>query len=123
MAKWMEHQQQQLGTWQVHAISAEAAQHDWEAHLAKANEDRRAAEAQRDALRRHKERLTTKVKTLERDAAQRAKAPGGRVTRPTAEGEVEGSTTKRGGGGSAAGTRFLLAGAQAWHSQAEAAAG
>ena len=31
--------------------------------------------------------------------------------------------TGRGGGGSAAGVRYLLAGAQAWHAQAEACAG
>ena len=43
-------QQQQRAMWEVRAISAEAAQRDMEACLAKANEDRRAAEVERDAL-------------------------------------------------------------------------
>ena len=37
-----------------------------------------AAEVERDALRRDKERLSTKVKTLEREAAQQARGPGAR---------------------------------------------
>ena len=44
VAEWVEQQQQQHETWQVGAISAEAAQRDLEARLAKANEDTRAAE-------------------------------------------------------------------------------
>ena len=68
---------------------------------------------ERDALRRDKERLTFKVKTLERDE-QRAKAPGGRAAGPMAEGEFQGPTAERvvvRGVPNAAGTRFLLAGA------------
>ena len=121
--EWVE-QQQQRATWEVCAISAEAAQRDLEARLAKANEDRRAAEVERDALCRDKDRLTTKVKILEREVAQRARAPGGKAPGPTAEGEAQGPTAERGvGAPNATGARFLLAGAQAWPAQAEAAAG
>ena len=81
---------------------------------------------ERDALGSDKECLTAKMKPLERQA-QRAKAPGARAPGPMAEGEAEGPTVRRvvGGGGvpNAAGIRFLLAGAQAWHTQAEAAHG
>ena len=76
-----------------------------------------------DALCRDKEHLTAKVKTLEQEAAQRARAPGGRAPGRMAQGEAEGPTPERGGAPNAAGTRFFLAGAQAWHAQAEAAAG
>ena len=44
----------------------EIAQRDLEARLANANEDHRAAEVERDALRHDKEGLITKVKTLQR---------------------------------------------------------
>ena len=110
MAKWVEQQQQHRATWEVRAISAEAAQRDLEARLAKANEDRQAAKAERDALRRDKDRLTTKVKMLEREAAPRAKGPGGRAPGSTAEGEAKGPTAETGGGGgNAAAAPFLLA--------------
>ena len=121
VAQWQQQQQQQQSEpWQVRAISTEATVRDMEQRLAEANEEKRAAEVERDALRRDKEHLTAKVKTLEREA-QRAK--GGRALGPTAEGEPEGPTAERAVGGGApnpAGTRFLLAGAQAWHAQAEA---
>ena len=70
-------------------------------------------------------RLIAKVKTLEREAAHQARSLGGpghldrrrrgrrRALRPRGWG----------GGGNAADTRLLLAGAQAWHAQTEAAAG
>ena len=102
---------------------AEAAQRDLEAHLAKANEDRQAAKVEGDTLCRNKERLTTKVKTLEREAAHRARAPGGRAPGPRVVGLAGGPMAGLGGGGNTAGTRFLLAGVQAWHAQAEAAVG
>ena len=60
-----------------------------EARLGKANKDRLAAVVERDALHRNNERFATKVKTLEREAAQQAKAPVGKARGPTAEGEVE----------------------------------
>ena len=78
---------------------------------------------ERDALRRDKAHLTAKVKTLEWEAAQQARTAGGNAPGSTAEGAAEGPTAEKGGGApNAAGTRFLLAGAQAWHVQAEAAA-
>ena len=65
------------------------------------------------------------MNTLEREARR---AKGGRAPGPTAEGEAESPRAERvvgrgGGGGNPAGTRFFLAGVQAWHAQAEAAHG
>ena len=51
-----------------------------------------------DALHHNKERLTAKVKTLEREVAQRARASAGRAPGPTAQGEAEGATAERAGG-------------------------
>ena len=90
--------------------------------LAKANDEKRAAEVECDAFCRDSEGLT-KVQTLEREA-QRAK--GGRAPRRIVEGELEGPTAERavvGGAPNPTGTRFLLAGEQAWHPQAEAVHG
>ena len=98
MAEWVQEQQKHKTRW-VRAMSAETVQRDVEAPVAKANEDKRAAEVERDALRRDKERLTAKVKTLEREAAQRARATGGMAPGPAAEGKAEGPTAERGGGG------------------------
>ena len=67
--------------------------------LAKANEDRRAAEVERDALCRDKAHLTAKVKTFEWEAAQQARAAGGKAPGSTVEGEAEGPTAEKGGGG------------------------
>ena len=69
-----------------------------------------------------KDILQAKVNTLEREARR---AKGGRVPQPTAEGDTESPRAREagGGGGNPAGTRFLLAGAQAWHAEAEAAHG
>ena len=73
---------------------------------------------------KERDRLATKVKTLERELATLRKAkpaaqPAEAVERP------EGAEAPPGdkGGASAAGVRYLLAGAQAWHAQAEACAG
>ena len=70
--------------------------------------------------------LATKVKTLERDVATSRKAkpaaqPAEAVER--AEGAEAPAPPGDKGGASAAGVRYLLAGAQAWHAQAEACAG
>ena len=81
--EWVEQQQQKQlhATWKVRAISAEAAQRDVEACLTKANKHKRAAETGCAALRRDKDRLLAKVKTLERDLAE-AQGTGGQGTRP-----------------------------------------
>ena len=64
------------------------------------------------------------VKPLEWHLAAQRKASGGRVLRPIAEGKPERPPAERGvGAPNAAGARFLLAGSQAWHAHAEAAAG
>ena len=110
MDEWVEQQQQQRATWEVRAISADTTQRDLKARLDKANEDHRAAETERDALRRDKDRLTAKSTVLEREAPRR-RAPGGKAPGPTAEGEPEGPTPERGvGAPNAAGARFLVAG-------------
>ena len=70
--------------WQVGAINADAVQRDVDARLAKANEEGQAAEVERDMLHRDKECLTTRVRTLEREAVQRARAKGGRAPGLTA---------------------------------------
>ena len=68
MAQWLQQQQQQSEPWQVRAFSAEATVKDMEQRLAQAHKDKWAAEVECDSLRRDKERLTAKVKTLEREA-------------------------------------------------------
>ena len=60
VAEWQQ-QQQQSQLWQVRVISPEAAVRDLEQRLAKANDATRAAEVERDTLRRDKERLTAKA--------------------------------------------------------------
>ena len=75
---------------------------------------------------KERDRLATKVKTLERDVATLRKAkpaaqPAEAVER--AEGAEAAAPPGDRGGASAAGVRYLLAGAQAWHVQAEACAG
>ena len=121
--EWME--QQRAGAWEARAISAEAANRDLEARLSRANEDRRDPESRLADVTKERDRLAAEVKTLERDLATSRKAkpaaqPAEAVERP--EG-AEAPPGDRGGGGSAAGVRYLLAGAQAWHAQAEACAG
>ena len=120
--EWVD--QQRAGAGEARAISAEAANRDLEARLSRANEDRRDSESRLADITKERDRLATKVKTLERDLATLRKAkpaaqPAEAVERP------EGAETPPGdrGGASAAGVRYLLAGAQAWHAQAEACAG
>ena len=50
-------------------MSAEAARRHLQARLDEAKEDRRATKTERDALRRDKDCLTTKVKVLQRETA------------------------------------------------------
>ena len=77
--EWVEQQQQlqRAGAWEARAISAEAANRDLEARLSRANEDRRAAESQLADVTKERDRLATRVKTLERDlgTARKAKPP------------------------------------------------
>ena len=109
-------------TWEVRAISAEAAQRDLEASLSKANEDRRAAEMELAAIRRDKVRLAARVKTLERELAAARRAPGGRAPGRTGKGEPESLAAERGvGAPNPSGVSYVLAGSQAWHAHGEAA--
>ena len=111
------------------AMSAEAANRDLEAHLSRANEDRRAAESRLADVTKERDCLVTRVKTLERDLGTARKAPPAPAKPPAQTGEgaegAKGPPGERagGGGGNAAGVRYLLAGAQAWHARAEACAG
>ena len=118
--------QQRAGAWEARAISAEAANRDLEARLPRANEDRRDYESRLADVTKERDRLPTNLKTLERDVAtlRRAKPaaqPAEAVER--AEGAEAPAPPGDKGGASAAGVRYLLAGAQAWHAQAEACAG
>ena len=101
--EWVEQQQQQqhCGVWVVRAITAEATNRDLEAHLSRANEDTRAAETQLAAVTRERDRLASRVKTLERVLGTVRKAAGGRQPAQTGEGAegAEGPTAERAGGG------------------------
>ena len=130
MHEWVEQQEllQRAGAWEARAINAEAANRDLEARLSRANEDRRDAESRLADVTKERDRLTTRVKTLERDLATSRKAKPPPQVAQAGEGPegAEPPPADRaggGGGGSAAGVRYLLAGAQAWHAQAEACAG
>ena len=97
--EWVE--QQRAGAWEARAISAEAANRDLEARLSRANEDRRDSESRLADVTKERDRVATKVKTLERDLATLRKAkpaaqPAEAVERP--EG-AEASSGDRGGGG------------------------
>ena len=121
--EWVE--QQRAGAWEARAISGDAANRDLEARLSRANEDRRDSESRLADVTKERDRPAAKVKTLERDLATLRKAkpaaqPAEAVERP--EG-AEAPPGDKGGVSSAAGVRYLLAGAQAWHAQAEACAG
>ena len=120
--EWVD--QQRAGAWEASAISAEAANHDLEARLSRANEDRRDSESRLADITKERDRLATKVKNLERNLATLRKArpaaqPAEAVERP--EGARAPPDDK--GGASAARVRYLLAGAQARHAQAEVCAG
>ena len=105
--EWVD--QQRAGAWEARPISAKAANRDLEARMSRANEDRRDSESRLADLTKERDRLATKVKTLERDVATLRKA------KPAAQ---PAEAVER-----AKGVRYLLAGAQAWHAQAEACAG
>ena len=105
VGEWVEqqHQLQRAGAWEVRAMSAEAANRDLKARLSRANEDRRAAETWLADLTKERDRLATRVKTLERDLGTAHKAAGAPAkppaqTREGAEG-AEGPTVERAGGG------------------------
>ena len=127
MDAWVEQQQQQRATWEVRAISAEAADRDLQARLSKANEDRRAAKSYLAVVHRDKP-LASRVKILQGDLATARKATGGRPAAQAREGAegAEGPMAQRaGGGGGTIPPAFanFFSGSQVWHAQAEAAAG
>ena len=70
--EWVE--QQRAGAWEARAISAEAANRDLEARLSRTNEDKRDAESRLADVTKERDRLATKVKTLERDVVTSRKA-------------------------------------------------
>ena len=122
--EWVD--QQRAGAWEARTISAEAANRDLEARLSRANEERRDCGSRLADVTKERDRLATKVRTLERDVATLRKAkpaaqPAEAVER--AKGAEAPAPPGDRGGASAAGVRYLLAGAQAWHAQAEACAG
>ena len=120
--EWVD--QQRAGAWEARAISAEAANRHLEARLSRANEDRRDSESRLADVTKEHDRLATKVKTLERDVATLRKAkPAAQPTEAVERAEGAEAPPGDRGGGSAAGVRYLLAGAQAWHARAEACAG
>ena len=90
----------------AHAISAEAAKRDLQARLSRANEDRRAAESRVADVTKERDRLVTRVKTLERDLGTARKAAGAPAKPPAQTGEgAEGAEAPRGeraGGGGGA---------------------
>ena len=120
--EWVD--QQRAGAWEARAISAEAANRDLEARLSRANEDRRDSESRLADVTKERDRLATKVKTLERDLATLRKAKPAAQPAEAVD-RLEGVEAPPGdrGGASAAGVRYLLAGAQVWHAQVEACAG
>ena len=123
-----QHQLHRAGAWEARAVSAEAANRDLEGRLSRANEDRRAAESRLADVTKERDRLVTRVKTLERDLGTARMAAGAPAKPPAQTGEgVEGAEGPSGerarGGGDAAGVRYLMAGAQACHAHAEACAG
>ena len=70
--EWVD--QQRPGAWEARAISAEAANRDLEAPLFSANEDRRDSGSRLADVTKKRDRLATKLKTLERDLATLRKA-------------------------------------------------
>ena len=120
---------QRAGAGEAHARSAEAVNRDLEAHLSRANEDRQTTKSRSADVTKELDCLVTRVKTLERDLGTTRKAARhqqsyrhkqGRGLRVPRLPRVRG---RGGGGGNAAGVRYLLIGAQAWHAQAESCAG
>ena len=128
--EWVEQQQllQRAGASEARAISAEAANRDLEARLSRANEDRQAVKSRLADVTKELDRLLARVKTLERDLGTARKAAGAPAKPPAQVGQgAEGAEAppgeRVGGAANVAGVRYLLAGAQAWHAQAEACAG
>ena len=120
--EWVD--QQRAGAWEARAISAEAANRDLEARLSRANEDRRDAELQVVDVTKERDRLAAKVKTLERDVATLRKAkPAAQPAEAVVRAEGAEAPPGDKGGAIDAGVRYLLAGAQVWHAQAEACDG
>ena len=104
--EWVEQRQQlqRAGAWGARAISTEAAKRDLEARLSRANEDGRAAESRSADVPKQRDRLVTRVKTLERDLGTARKAAGAPAKPPAKTGEgAEGAEAPRperaGGGG------------------------
>ena len=110
VGEWVEqqHQLQRAGAGEVRAMSAEAANCDLDARLSRANDDRRATETRLAEVTKERDRLVTRVKTLERDLGTARKATGAPAkplayTGEGAEG-TEGPPVERagrGGGGGA----------------------
>ena len=73
---WVQQHQQQRATWEVRAISAEAASRDLGARLSRANEDRWAAETQLAPVTRDTDRLASRVEIPECDWRRRATPRG-----------------------------------------------
>ena len=124
LQEWVD--QQRAGAWEARAISAEAANRDLEARRSRAKEDRRDCESRLADFTKERDRLATKVKTLERDVATSRRAkPAAQPAQAVERAEGAEAPAPQGdkGGASAAGVRYLLAGAQARHAQAEACAG
>ena len=101
MHEWVEQQQQlqRAGAWEARAISAEEANRDLEARLSRANEDGRAAESRLADVTKERDRMATRVKTLERDLgrARKAKQPAQAGEGP--EGAEAPPGDRAGGGG------------------------
>ena len=76
--EWVEQQHllQPAGAWEARVMTAEAANRDLEARLSRANEDRRAAESKFADVTKERDRLVTRVKTVERDLGTARKAAG-----------------------------------------------
>ena len=124
VSQWLQqHHHQQSDPWQVQALSAEATLRDMEQRYARSQEEKRAAGVERDSLkwdtdklRDDKDRLQAKVNTLEREGRQGSRASGRRRPRdPESPRAPDGGWGEGRGAPNPAGTRFLLAGAQAWH--------
>ena len=118
--------QQRAGAWEARAISAEAANRDLEARPSRANEDRRDCESRLADVTKERDRLATKVRTPERDVATLRKVkPAAQPAEAVERAEEARAPSPPGdrAAASAAGVRYLLAGAQAWHARAEACAG
>ena len=105
MHEWVEQQQQlqRAVALEARSISAEAANHDLEARLSRANEDRRAAESRLADVTKERVRLVIRVKSLERDLGTARKAAGA-PAKPLAQ-TGEGAEVAEGPKGKRAGRR------------------